>query len=394
LLLKVTIINSDFRVYWKSRLKFLHHYLKQNQISINAIELFGRGSPYDFDPYSTEFEWLTCLFPDQDPAKLSVTEIEGALFKRLDEENPDIVIGASIVFYAGALGLRWAKKRGKKFITFDDIRPWQVKRNIAVQWVKNRIMKQCDAMWVPDEKYKAEYSQLIGKNMFCINGLDCVDNAHFTPKQDRQPDNNSILCVARFVPVKNLENLLRAWQLIEHNNSTTKLVLVGEGPLYGDITALAEQLNLKQVEFVGQVTNDDIPAYYDKADALILPSLSETWGLVVNEAMAAGLPMLLSNKVNAATCLLQDGVNGFGFEPDIDGIVHAVEKFISLGKHEKQMMSAASLQIIKTIDYGAMGGYMVKGLAKLNTMPFKRIDLVTKLIINNWHGKYSTLGWM
>ena len=131
--MKVAILNNDFRAYWKNRLVFLRQYLTSYDIDFYAIELFGKGSPYSFDEYSNQETWWSCLFQENSAAELPKKNVEHALFKALDAINPDIIIAAPIVLYAGALGLRWAKTNKRKFIMFDDARPNQFNRNFLVK---------------------------------------------------------------------------------------------------------------------------------------------------------------------------------------------------------------------------------------------------------------------
>ncbi len=140
--MRVAILNNDFRVYWKDRLFFLKQYLATRKIEFYAIELFGKGSPYAFDVYNNNEQWWTCLFPDKSAVEISPKEVWEALSSALFAINPDIIIAPSIVFYPGALGIRWAKKNNKKFIMFDDAMAGQVKRQFIVQWIKNLITKQ------------------------------------------------------------------------------------------------------------------------------------------------------------------------------------------------------------------------------------------------------------
>ncbi|TSD66989.1 glycosyltransferase family 4 protein [Inquilinus sp. KBS0705] len=392
--MKITILNNDFRVYWKGRLKFLHQYFAEKNIEFTAAEFFGKGTAYDFDQYNNEHAWWNCLFPDHSSNDLSKNTIKNITFDFLDKVNPDIVIAPSIVFFAGALGMQWAKKNKKKFVMFDDIKPIQVKRNFFVQTIKNLIMKQSDALWVPDVDYDMAYDKMLGKPMTYFHGLSCIDNSLFYYKENKPLNNKSILCVARLVPVKNLDNLLKAWKIVEQSNTGYQLNIIGSGQQHDYLQSIHASLNLNSVSFLGNVDNAGIAKHYYYSDALILPSLSETWGLVVNEAMAAGLPILLSNKVNAISSLLKENFNGYSFAPlDINGMANTILRYIELDTDKKQKMSAASLKMIEAMDYQNMGHSLYNGLSKIAGSRFKKPGLFNSTIINAWDGRYNTLGW-
>jgi glycosyltransferase involved in cell wall biosynthesis len=392
--LKVLIINNDFRVYWKGRLVFLRKYLADQNISFYAVELFGRGSPYAFDSYDNQENWWRCLFPQNSSDELSKKAIVDAVFAELDKINPDVIISSPIVLYAGALSIRWAKKNKKKFIMFDDAKPAQFKRNFLVQGVKDAIIKQADGLWLPSMEYEREYSRLNTNSIHYFYGYSCIDNKRFKIDDDKTYTNHAIVCVARLVPVKNLDILLKTWQLVEQKNDFYRLFIVGNGPEADALVKLTNDLKLNRIEFPGIIANTDLPACYNNADVFILPSLSETWGLVVNEAMAAGLPILLSNKVNACNALLQEGVNGYSFDPlDATQMAGAILKFIGLSKPSKEVMGAKSLEIIGTMDYENMGRKLVSALTEINSKSTKKPGLLTGFLINLWTGKDDHAAW-
>src|ERR1035441_6959071 len=94
------------------------------------------------------------------------------------------------------------------------------------------------------------------------------------------------------------------------------LVLLGDGPLRSALNSQLSTLNLhSHVLLPGFKQYPDLPVYYGLASAFIHASTTEQWGLVVNEAMASGLPVLVSNRCGCATDLVQAGVNGFTFDP-------------------------------------------------------------------------------
>src|SRR5579872_4770543 len=142
---------------------FLREFLATKDVDFYAIELFGKGSPYSFDNYENQEQWWTCLFPDKSYEEISIREIRETFQSKMDEINPDVVIGGSIVFFAGALGIRWAKNNHKKFIMFDDAKPSQVKRTLIVRTIKNLIIRQVDGLWLPSEDYDEAYVNLVHK---------------------------------------------------------------------------------------------------------------------------------------------------------------------------------------------------------------------------------------
>jgi glycosyltransferase involved in cell wall biosynthesis len=391
---KVLIVHNDFRVYWKGRLLFLKKYLQERDIDFYAIELFGKGSPYSFDTYENKEQWWTCLFPDKSYDEISIVTIRETFLNKINEINPDVVIAGSIVFFAGALGLRWAKNNHKKFIMFDDAKPSQIKRNFFVQWVKDLITMQIDGLWLPSKDYDEAYRKFIDKDSLVFYGYNCIDNDLFKFRAKREMDFTTIICVARLVPIKNIDYLLRAWKLIEKRRPNYRLVIIGDGPEFVNLNELTLHMGLKTIVFLGAVNNSDIPTYFYNSAAFVLPSLSESWGLVVNEAMASGLPILISNKINASNTLLKEGINGFGFEPsNVKNIAEKIISFIDLGIEEKRKMSENSSKIISSMNYQNMGKELVCMLTRAKSIHGRKPGPLASMLINLWHGRYNTSGW-
>ena len=381
-------------MYWKGRLHYLHRFLATENTELFAIELFGKGSPYAFDTVNDKQPWWTCLFPGHSAADLSKQQIKQSIFAALDRLQPDVVIGPSIVFYAGALGIAWARQNKKRFVMFDDARPAQFKRNVVVQTVKDLITAQVDALWLPSKSYEADYAKFENNSTLFFYGFSSIDNRLFSPAGPAIPGNKIIVCVARLVPVKNLDNLLRAWQVVELQHTGYKLRIIGNGPEDAKLKQLQDELQLSTVAFVDSVNNEELPAQLNQADAFILPSLSETWGLVVNEAMAAGLPVLLSRNVNAANDLLKEGLNGYTFDPyDIAEIANAILKYIKLGDEAKQQMSGNSLALINGMSYENMGVKLLEALRNIMGKPYKEPGIIAGTLVKLWHGRYNTSAW-
>jgi len=120
-------------------------------------------------------------------------------------------------------------------------------------------------------------------------------------------DDVVVLTVARLAHEKGLDTLVRA--VAAAGDPRFLLVAAGEGPLRGALTALAHELGVRLV-LTGDVEWERIVELYAAADVFALLSQREPWAVVVNEAAACGLPLVLSDRVGAAHDLLRDGENG------------------------------------------------------------------------------------
>jgi len=109
-------------------------------------------------------------------------------------------------------------------------------------------------------------------------------------------------------------------------------ILVGDGPLLPDLQTVSEDNgSTSTIRFAGFQNQSQLPAYYLAADCLVLPSDgSETWGLVVNEAMACGTPAVVSNQAGCAPDMIREGITGYRFDPnDPSGLVRAMSLFLA-----------------------------------------------------------------
>lgn len=123
----------------------------------------------------------------------------------------------------------------------------------------------------------------------------------------------NVLYVGRLVKEKNIEVLLNAWKICESKNPNLNLVIVGDGKQRCFLEKFSNDLNLKNVQFMGRKKYDEIFEYYAKAHLFILPSYEEAYGAVVNEAISAGLPIIISDRVGCRFETLEEGLNGFSF---------------------------------------------------------------------------------
>ncbi len=123
-------------------------------------------------------------------------------------------------------------------------------------------------------------------------------------------DRPLILFAGKLIQKKRPKDLLDAFDRVR-TSIAVSLAFVGEGALRPELQRLARDKGIENVHFLGFRNQSEIGKCYAMADVLVLPSSLETWGLVVNEAMCFGLPVITSDRVGAAADLVREGVNGF-----------------------------------------------------------------------------------
>lgn len=132
--------------------------------------------------------------------------------------------------------------------------------------------------------------------------------------------------------------------MLEQAGLTAQLVLVGEGPDRAGYEAIVREQQLQNVRFVNFLEHEALCRYYAAADIFVLPSRSETWGLVINEAMEFGLPIVTTDAVGAAP----DLVSGNGFVTpagDAGALAKALEQ-LARDPQLRARMGARSREII------------------------------------------------
>jgi glycosyltransferase involved in cell wall biosynthesis len=119
-----------------------------------------------------------------------------------------------------------------------------------------------------------------------------------------------VVCFAgKLIPTKNIPELLTALALARRTRPELELLVVGDGELRPELEASAHELGVPTA-WAGFLNQSELPQAYASADLLVLPSLGETWGLVVNEALACGLPVIASDRVGCVPDLVLPGRTG------------------------------------------------------------------------------------
>ncbi|WP_263374693.1 glycosyltransferase family 4 protein [Granulicella aggregans] len=181
----------------------------------------------------------------------------------------------------------------------------------------------------PIGKLNSEYWQhYLGPDIPSFTMPYCVDNAYFQARSKEaqpgraalqqelgiDPSRPVILFASKLQERKRCIDLLEAYlQVIARPGLRPYLVIVGDGEERAALEARAAQSGVDSIRFCGFRNQSELPRFFDLATVFVLPSRHEPWGLIVNEAMNAGRPVILSNDVGCQPDLVTDGVEGFVF---------------------------------------------------------------------------------
>lgn len=263
------------------------------------------------------------------------------------KSNCDVLISAGWLDFASQFGFFLCKLLDKPFVLWSEstINEPSWRRNLAMPLVRTMV-KNSDAC-IPTSTRAEEYLLQLGANPEKIFlGISTVDIKHFArvcKVTSEQKENlkqelgikteRLILYVGQFLGRKGIKSLLSAFKIIKKTHDDIGLLLVGYGPQEEELKEIRKREGLRDVYFSGHVEVEEMPKMYGLADIFVLPSTEETFGLVINEAMAAGLPVITTDKVGASLDLIKEGYNGY--------IVPAADR---------QALAEALLKIIKSTD--------------------------------------------
>lgn len=356
--LKATIGATNRVAFLVQRIGPYHHarlraLAENSQFSVCSIEFRPSESAYTCDPVEEGGGYSRI--------RASIGDDLGHV---LDDVRPDVVVCVGYADPEIHRAAAWALSRCVPLVTCSDSTYADWPRTRAKEALKRLVILAFDAALVAGTKSRS-YLGTLGLDFdYQFAPWDVVDNEHFERGAEavkREPGSyrarlrlpeRFFICVARFIPEKNLRRLVEAYAryAARAGESAWSLVLAGDGPLEADIRAQVASERLGQrVCFPGFLGYADLPTFYGLAGALILSSESETWGLVVNEAMAAGLPIIVSSRCGCAPDLVCEEENGLTFDAgDTAAMSESMrriaeskpERLAAMGKRSREIVAA------------------------------------------------------
>jgi len=248
--------------------------------------------------------------------------------KKVILHKPDIILCSeyNLGTFLTALFAKWYFPKSEVYTVCDDSVDVAKNSSFSRKTGRYLCMKVLDGLvlgndfaekWYNNKfpKMKTIVSPIIQKEervISILNGAQHISSKYI--HQYNLKDKNILLFVGRLVKVKNLVFLMEVFSRYVANNKNVVLVLIGDGDKKDELIDQVRMLNIQDnVLFGGRFENEELYAWYRIADYFILPSISETFGAVVNESLIAGVPVICSNLAGASSLI--NGKNGVIFNP-------------------------------------------------------------------------------
>ncbi|MDM7460817.1 MAG: glycosyltransferase family 4 protein [bacterium] len=336
--MKVALFSESYLPYLNGvsiSIRILHEELTRRG---HAVWIYAPRFKNYQDPYPTvrRLPSFTTPFEPDYPIALPLAPRLWREFRTLDFD----VVHTHTPFFTGMVGASWAKRRRIPLVsTYHTLYeeylhyvPPIVPKNLvrrALRWHLRRYYESVDAVMTPSE-IGAEVLRKYGvrKPITPIRNpvlpFPPISKAEARARLGIPDDVWMLLYVGRMAPEKNVSVLLRAMPHIVRGCPNARLWLVGPGPALDDLKAQAESRHLNEwVHFTGPVPRDEVSLYLLAADLFVFPSVTESQGLVLDEAQAAGLPCIVANGGGAPEAV-DYGQTGLVVKPTPEAFVEAV----------------------------------------------------------------------
>jgi len=293
-----------------------------------------------------------------------------AFYSALEQANPDVVAVNGWNNFGSLVAANCCVDRGIPMVVMSESARGDEPRTWWKEVIKRRIVNLYSAALVGGQRHVEYLVELGMPRERIFTGYDVVDNHYFARRAAEIRNShlrrgyggqaaseirkkfclpeNYFLASARFIEKKNLPSLIRAYAEYREKwkgDTPWDLVLLGDGPLRETLNTQLSTFNLhSHVHFPGFKQYDELPVYYALANAFVHASTTEQWGLVVNEAIASGLPVIVSERCGCVLELVQG--NGFTFNPmDEDELASLLFRMATLSEDDRRRLGDASYTI-------------------------------------------------
>ena len=304
-------------------------------IDLHVLETRPQSQEYPWDFHEKSlyscYQLYDNLSPECDPVPSS---LDKQLAELIDRLLPDVVVSVGWADCAYQRLLIACHQRCLPLVIVSDSRQHDQSRSSVKEWIKRQLLRGYSAALVAGSESRAYLTQLGFPGDVISQPWDVVDNDLFAAAASLPSTGSAsphFLSVSRLVEKKNHRGLLSAYAAYQRQGGTWGLTLIGSGPLERELRQAMTQLpDPSRVTLLPFQQLSDLTASYAQASAFVLASTTDQWGLVVNEALAAGLPCLVSSACGCSIDLIEDGRTGWSFNPrdsqSLTALMHQVER--------------------------------------------------------------------
>lgn len=366
--MKIAISFINFGTYHYARLRAAAMSCQQAGWQMTAIQATDDvlDHPWGIEHADASYESITLLPARELGARAQRDAFTARAGERMTEclasVKPDVVFLPGWSHPVARAGLRWSLETGAHSVIMSESTAHDSARAWWREAYKGMLVRSAGAALVGGQPHR-EYMMRLGVRPESIFlGYDVVDNDYFSTRADIAraeaaslrlelgvPD-RYFIASSRFIEKKNVSRLVEAFDNYQQRAgaSAWHLIILGDGPLRPQLESQIQQKGLKHlVRLHGFATYDRVPQYLGLASAFVHASTTEQWGLVVNEAMAAGLPVIVSKRCGCAPDLVHPNDNGHTFDPlDVEQLARLLGEVSSLSSEEREAMGARSRAVI------------------------------------------------
>jgi len=331
-------------------------------VAVETVGGYGPARQAAFRSLRRDGLAIVTLFPDHNSDELSPDMIARELKATLERLSPDAVAVCGYRYFESKIAIEWCRLNGRAVLLMCQSKKDDAPRRRHREAAKERIVRLCDAVLAggtPQRNYAARLGMPADRIFtgYSAVGNDEFDRASRAAREAEAEFRNRLglgqhpffLASNRFIARKNLPALVTAYG---HYRGTVgddpwDLVLVGDGPDRPALEDHIARLGVRGVLLPGYRRFDELPAFYGLASCFVHPALQDQWGLVVNEAMACGLPVLVSRAAGCHYDLVEEGGNGWTFDPaSISEIAEGLVRMHRLPAEQRTNMGRRSREII------------------------------------------------
>ena len=356
----LVILFRSFGPYHVARVCAAAKLFEKCGIQIVGMELCDREGthPWEVDRSELPFDLWT-VAPGQAVDEVNRGNVSRRVTSILSEKSPHYLAVAGYDRPEMRAAARWAKDRGVPCVLMADTKWDDRPRRWWASALKRRFLKLFGAALVGGATGR-EYLVTFGfprERIFI--GYATVKNAMFAEKAEQHRATNNtrrgqrpffLDCCRLIEERKNLRRLILAYKAHRDLAGETAwdLVICGDGADRNLVESTVSQEGVSGVQLPGYEQVDELAVRYATASCFIHPAIKEPWGLVVNEAMASGLPVLVSRRCGCAHDLVHEGVNGWTFNPyDIREMTEFMLRVTQLKEEARLHMGEESQRIIR-----------------------------------------------